>query len=114
MGISKESYKCVPCLTGYEPVAPEMARLMKFNLSQRVWNKLALDGVARIGCVRFKDQELAVDEWTTTPNQARQIFSDAVRAVGRVWVATHVRDLNRYVLGHLKETGSRPCRCRMS
>jgi hypothetical protein len=48
-------------------------------------------------------------------DSARSYFSEAVRGIPGIWVATHnrLRDTNSsYMLGHLKING-KPCRCKL-
>lgn len=110
IGISALSRMCVKCMCGYVPADPQFEGTMR--KPERIWNRLARKGVARIGIEGKHWDHLTdtVDAVTTTADQARQIFSDAVRPYKGVYVATHNRA--GYVLGHLKDWGV-SCHCKM-
>lgn len=114
-------FACRTCaLTGYLDPATVHANASRVEL--RILYRLLMFGEARIGYGPHDRNGFAnYDEKTTTADQARQIFGNAIRPIPTLDVTTHIRTIRAnmgYMLGHLvpprnenKWNGLGGCRC---
>lgn len=108
---------CIKCATNRRDVRPDAGRI-----GNRLLYWLILEGRARVRTntapsgVWTPPKDLYIHESTITANSARSYFSEAVRGIQGVYVATHSRGYrteSSYMLGHLKVNNT-PCHCKMA
>ncbi|KKM27436.1 hypothetical protein LCGC14_1574760 [marine sediment metagenome] len=105
---------CVHCMVPDRHLAPDAGQMR----NRLLW-WLIMDGLVRVRITTTKEtwvppEGLTIHEQTIKSNSARSYFSEAVRGINGVWVATHSRlykTNSSYILGHLKLTGV-PCTCK--
>jgi hypothetical protein len=105
---------CVHCIVPDRHLAPDAGRM-----ADRLLWWLIMDGLVRVRITTTEEtwvppEDLTIHEQTIQSNSARSYFSEAVRNIPGVWVATHSRlhkTNSSYILGHLKLTGT-PCNCK--
>ena len=104
---------CVHCMVPDRHLASDAGKI-----ADRLLWWLIMDGLVRVRTTTTKEtwvppENLIIHEQTLKTNTARSYFSEAVRSVDGVWVATHSRlykTNSSYILGHLKLT-STTCNC---